>query len=271
MNFNQDIILQVGYNTLKYQELETNIKKLIKQTSQGFVVDFRQPEMGIALRENTVSLNKITLGNLFAKLDEAKQAHIMPNEQPEPQTLNMSYHIPPFAADEQDKWASELEQIVAARNRLIHHFEEYYAHYQDVDLLIILQQEFAQAEQFNMQILQRLNEVTVQGLHSMIRGLEVYRANWVLVSAAVAFEQVWAACVRLDGWAVWTLILAKMREQHSEALQQLQEAYPNENITQIVKQCYPNWRFSQETTDKGGVRVLVQVDNSEMNLQTADS
>ncbi len=256
----EQIALQVGLNTLKYQEIERNIKKLIKQTSQGFVVDFAK-QLDIHVRENAVSLNKITLGNLLHKLDEAKQDGIMPDTTaPAAETLNMSYHVPPLAASEEAEWAAQFEQIVAARNRLIHDFELYYGHEPQAQIVQRLRDEFVAAEAFNQKIVQRLNEVTVQGLNTMIRGLEWYRANLAVISAARAFWQVYAGCVREDGWAVWTLVLSKMREQHGETLAALQAEYPQQNITEIVKRVYPNWRFSQEPTPKGSVRVLVQVE-----------
>lgn len=264
----QQIALQIGLNTLKYQEIEKNIKLLIKQSSQGFVVDFRE-QLAIDVRENAVSLNKITLGNLLLKLDEAKQDNIMPPpDTPDAQMLNVSYHVPPLAHAEQAEWAAQFEQIVQARNQLIHHFEDTYANDTQERIIQRLQQDFQAAEQFNQQIKQRLNEVKMQGLSTMIRGLEWYRANLAMVAAALAFEQVYAACVRDDGWAVWTLMLSKMREQHADTLAQLQAEYPQQNITAIAKQLYPNWQFSQETTAKGGTRVLVRVDNSAMSVKT---
>lgn len=264
----QQIALQIGLNTLKYQEIEKNIKLLIKQSSQGFVVDFRE-QLAIDVRENAVSLNKITLGNLLLKLDEAKQDNIMPlPDTPGAQMLNVSYHVPPLAHAEQAEWAAQFEQIVQARNQLIHHFEDTYAHDTQERIIQRLQQDFQAAEQFNQQIKQRLNEVKMQGLSTMIRGLEWYRTNLAMVAAALAFEQVYAACVRDDGWAVWTLMLSKMREQHADTLAQLKAEYPQQNITDIAKQLYLNWQFSQETTAKGGTRVLVRVDNSAMSVKT---
>ena len=76
---------------------------------------------------------------------------------------------------------------------------------------------------------------------------------------------------RSDNWAVWTILIQDMQKNHPDILMELRKessfSSKNTTWTKIIQECYPRWQFMEEYTKKGGKRLLVKVDNSEIALQ----
>lgn len=279
-NKQDEITFQMGLNLRQYQEIEQIIKRLILTSSQTFKAiswvndvneTFDKPKLDIW--SNRANLEKTTLGNLLAQLEQTQHE---PNYQEHDDIhvvqVSLSYHIPLIAFFDMDKFERDFKQIVADRNQFIHHFNSISK--QDDDLLTHLKSMYQRAEDFKQEHLipcsEQLEKTIKNCLDKMIKIGDMHINNWSRLTASGIFEEIYHKNKRSNGWAVWTKLIQDIQKNHPNILIGLRKesSFSSKNTawTKIIQECYPRWQFMEENTEKGGKRLLVKVDNSEVAL-----
>ena len=279
-NKQDEITFQMGLNLRQYQEIEQIIKRLILTSSQTFKATswvndenkiFDKPKFD--LWSNRANLEKTTLGNLLAQLEQTQHE---PNYQEHDDThvvqASLSYHVPLIAFFDMNKFDCDFKQIVADRNQFIHHFNSISK--QDDDLLTHLKSMYQRAEDFKQEHLipcsEQLEKTIKNCLDKMIKIGDMHINNWSRLTASGIFEEIYHKNKRSNGWAVWTKLIQDIQKNHPNILIGLRKesSFSSKNTawTKIIQECYPRWQFMEENTEKGGKRLLVKVDNSKIAL-----
>lgn len=279
-NKQDEITFQMGLNLRQYQEIEQIIKRLILTSSQTFKATswvndvnetFDKPKLDIW--SNRANLEKATLGNLLAQLEQTQHE---PNYQEHDDIhvvqASLSYHVPLITFFDMNKFECDFKQIVADRNQFIHHFNSISK--QDDDLLTHLKSMYQRAEDFKQEHLipcsEQLKKSIENCIDEYIKILNNYKNNWSRLTASGIFEEIYHKNKRSDGWAVWTILIQDMQKNNPDILIGLRKesSFSSKNTawTKIIQECYPRWQFMEENTEKGGKRLLVKVDNSEVAL-----
>ena len=281
-NKQDEITFQMGLNLRQYQEIEQIIKRLILVSSQTFKATsginddneiFDQPKFD--LWSNRANLERATLGNLLAQLEQTQHE---PNYKDHDDNIHvvqvsLDYHIPLIAFFDIDKFERDFKQIVANRNQFIHHFDSISK--QDDDLLTHLKSMYQRAESFKQEYLipcsKQLKKIIENVIDESVKILGNYKNNWNRLNASGIFEETYHKNKRSNNWAVWAILIQDMQKNHPDILMGLRKessfSSKNTTWTKIIQECYPRWQFMEEYTKKGGKRLLVKVDNSEIALQ----
>lgn len=279
-NKQDEITFQMGLNLRQYQEIEQIIKRLILTSSQTFKATswvndenkiFDKPKFD--LWSNRANLEKTTLGNLLAQLEQTQhEPNYQEHDDIHAVQASFSYHIPLIAFFDMDKFERDFKQIVADRNQFIHHFNSISK--QDDDLLTHLKSMYQRAENFKQEHLipcsEQLKKTIKNCLDKMIEIEDMHINNWSRLTASGIFEEIYHKNKRSNGWAVWAKLIQDIQKNHPNILIGLRKesSFSSKNTawTKIIQECYPRWQFMEENTEKGGKRLLVKVDNSKIAL-----
>lgn len=280
-NKQDEITFQMGLNLRQYQEIEQIIKQLILVSSQTFKVTsginddneiFEQPKLDFW--SNRANLERATLGNLLTQLEQTQhEPNYKEHDDIHAVQVSLNYHIPLIVFFDIDKFERDFKQIVADRNQFIHHFDSISK--QDDDLLTHLKSMYQRAESFKQEHLipcsEQLKKSIKNCLDKMIEIGDMHIKNWNRLTAFDIFEETYHKNKRSDDWADWAILIQDMQKNHPDTLMGLRKkssfSSKNTTWTKIIQECYPRWQFMEEYTKKGGKRLLVKVDNSEIALQ----
>ena len=274
------IIFQMGLNLQKYQEIERILKHIISISSRTAHITYptkspnnSNPELNIWSDQEDIT--KATLGSLFAQLEKTEHE---PNykdnfiDNPELTRISFSYHIPTVCFIDKETFYLDFKQVVQDRNKFIHNFPN---EMHPKDVLCKLKEEYNRADRFQENHLRPclntlrkridnlLPEIVKQGL--------IMISNYGRLSACDVLDEIYHKHKRKDGWALWTSIIQEMQKEHPLILSSLKQesSFDGKNIAlyKIFQEAYPRWQFMQEDLPKGTKRLLVKVDNRELNLR----
>ncbi|WP_049224157.1 hypothetical protein [Neisseria sicca] len=274
------ITFQMGLNLQKYQEIERILKHIISFSSVTVHITHPtkspnnlNPELNIWSDQEDIT--KATLGSLFAQLEKTEHE---PNykdnfiDNPELTRISFSYHIPTVCFIDKETFYLDFKQVVQDRNKFIHNFPN---EMHPKDVLCKLEEEYNRADRFQENHLRPclntlrkridnlLPEIVKQGL--------IMISNYGRLSACDVLDEIYQKHKRKDGWALWTSIIQEMQKEHPLILSSLKQesSFDGKNIAlyKIFQEAYPRWQFMQENLPKGTKRLLVKVDNRELNLR----
>lgn len=274
-NKQNEIIFQMGLNLRQYQEIEKIIKHLIRCSSQTIYINDKVTDTPqVNIWSNRANLEKTTLGNLLVQLEQTQNE---PNykdydDDIHVAQISLSYHVSLIAFFDIDKFEYDFQQIIDDRNRFIHHFDSISK--QDDDLLNHLKSMYQRAETFKQKHLipcsEQLKKAIENALKECIKIMDNYKNNWNRLTAYGIFEDIYHKHKRSDGWAVWRVLIQDIQDNHPDILMGLRKesSFSSKNTawTKIIQESYPKWQFMEENTAKGGKRLLVKVDNSQITL-----
>ena len=270
----------MGLNLQKYQEIERILKHIISFSSVTIHITHPtkspnnlNPELNIWSDQEDIT--KATLGSLFAQLEKTEHE---PNykdnfiDNPELTRISFSYHIPTVCFIDKETFYLDFKQVVQDRNKFIHNFPN---EMHPKDVLCKLKEEYNRADRFQENHLRPclntlrkridnlLPEIVKQGL--------IMISNYGRLSACDVLDEIYQKHKRKDGWALWTSIIQEMQKEHPLILSSLKQesSFDGKNIAlyKIFQEAYPRWQFMQEDLPKGTKRLLVKVDNRELNLR----
>ncbi len=270
----------MGLNLQKYQEIERILKHIISFSSVTVHITHPtkspnnlNPELNIWSDQEDIT--KATLGSLFAQLEKTEHE---PNykdnfiDNPELTRISFSYHIPTVCFIDKETFYLDFKQVVQDRNKFIHNFPN---EMHPKDVLCKLEEEYNRADRFQENHLRPclntlrkridnlLPEIVKQGL--------IMISNYGRLSACDVLDEIYQKHKRKDGWALWTSIIQEMQKEHPLILSSLKQesSFDGKNIAlyKIFQEAYPRWQFMQENLPKGTKRLLVKVDNRELNLR----
>lgn len=274
------ITFQMGLNLQKYQEIERILKHIISFSSVTVHITHPtkspnnlNPELNIWSDQEDIT--KATLGSLFAQLEKTEHE---PNykdnfiDNPELTRISFSYHIPTVCFIDKETFYLDFKQVVQDRNKFIHNFPN---EMHPKDVLCKLKEEYNRADRFQENHLRPclntlrkridnlLPEIVKQGL--------IMISNYGRLNACDVLDEIYQKHKRKDGWALWTSIIQEMQKEHPLILSSLKQesSFDGKNIAlyKIFQEAYPRWQFMQENLPKGTKRLLVKVDNRELNLR----
>lgn len=83
------------------------------------------------------------------------------------------------------------------------------------------------------------------------------------------FEEAYQVCKREDGWAVWQQVMhfAYKTTKVQIDIENLKKQRKLKSTKHVLECVFPNWIFKDEPT-KNGIRILVKIDNSQVNTVT---
>lgn len=285
-NIQDEITFQMGLNLREYQEIEQRIKNLIHISSQTLHVIsqindknkiFGEPQIDIW--SNSANLEKTTLGNLFSQINLTENEPHYKKYQDDIDKIrcSFSYHIPLAEFFNMAELEEDFKQIVLDRNQFIHHF--YRIGQTDDEILNFLQESYQRVLQFKNKHLmhgsQRV-EICIQNqIDDLFKGstkyVKLHFENWSRITAYSLFEAIYQKHKRKDDWAVWSVVMKEMQENHANILIVLRNESPfiSKNTTwiKIVRDIFPKWQFKEEISIKGGKCLLVKMDNSVLKLK----
>lgn len=285
-NIQDEITFQMGLNLREYQEIEQRIKHLIHISSQTLEVvlsiddeneTFGEPQIDIW--SNRASLEKITLGNLFSQVTQTGNEPHYQEYQDDIDGIrySFSHHIPLVTFFNMAELEEDFKQIVLDRNRFIHHFHR--IGQTDNEILNSLKEYHQRVLQFKNKHLMRGLRKVEECIYDRIDNLrqigteyvQISFENWNRLTAYPIFEEIYQQQKRKDGWALWSVVMQEMQKNHVNILTGLRDEslFTSKNTawTKIIQGIYPEWQFKEETSAKGGKRLLVKVDNSVLKLK----
>ena len=264
---NEQIIFQMGLNLKKYQEIERTLKNLISSSGQTISTSIRsdQDKSDTEAKSNYPGVWRGTLGGLWAALEQTQNFSDNPCDTSE-HILNMTYQIPLIALiKDRQQFEQQFKQIVSDRNAFIHPSTDTECFTEE--RLHSMRQAYRRAECFQKEYLdplaERLRECLLYQLDQMIKLLNYWETHSEIEVCAF-FDEVYQKCKRKDGWADWSTVMREMRGEFLYPLEKLREKSSLEkNVPwhKVAKDIFPKWQFKEETTDKGGKRLLVKINN----------
>ena len=283
---NEQIIFQMGLNLKKYQEIEQTLKNLISSSGQTISTSIRsdQDKLDMEAKSNYPGVWQGTLGGLWAALEQTQNFSDNPCDTSEHiSDLNMTYQIPLTALiEDRQQFEQQFKQIVSDRNAFIHprrpprapHPRQIVSDRNAFDTecfteerLHSMRQAYRRAECFQKEYLdplaERLRECLLYQLDQMIKLLNYWETHREIEVCAF-FDEVYQKCKRKDGWADWQTVMQEMRGEFLYPLEKLREKSSlGKDVPwhKVAKDIFPKWQFKEETTDKGGKRLLVKINN----------
>lgn len=269
---NEQIIFQMGLNLKKYQEIEQTLKNLISSSGQTISTSIRsdQDKLDMEAKSNYPGVWQGTLGGLWAALEQTQNFSDNPCDTSEHISdmvcLNMTYQIPLIALiKDRQQFEQQFKQIVSDRNAFIHPSTDTECFTEE--RLHSMRQAYRRAECFQKEYLdplaERLRECLLYQLDQMIKFLNYWETHSEIEVCAF-FDEVYQKCKRKDGWAVWQTVMREMRGEFLYPLEKLREKSSlGKDVPwhKVAKDIFPKWQFKEETTDKGGKRLLVKINN----------
>ncbi len=270
------IIFQMGLNLQKYQEIERILKHIISISSRTAHITHPTKSLGNSKPELNISSNqpditKTTLGNLFAQLEKTEyepkdQNHV--TDSPELVQIGFWYHIPIISFIDKEKFYSDFKQVVQDRNMFIHNFPN---DMHSKDVLCKLKEEYNRADRFQENHLTPYIKILKDLLYEISKQIRIMISNYGRVNACDVLDEIYQKRKRKDGWALWASIIQEMQREHPLILSSLKQESllvgKNVALYKIFQEAYPRWQFMQEDLSKGAKRLLVKVDNRELNLR----
>lgn len=270
------IIFQMGLNLQKYQEIERILKHIISISSRTAHITYPTKSLGnlkpeLNILSNQADITKTTLGNLFAQLEKTEYEPKDQNyvtDSPELVQIGFWYHIPIISFIDKEKFYSDFKQVVQDRNMFIHNFPN---DMHSKDVLCKLKEEYNRADRFQENHLTPYIKILKDLLYEISKQIRIMISNYGKLSACDVLDEIYQKHKRKDGWALWTSIIQEMQKEHPLILSSLKQesSFDGKNIAlyKIFQEAYPRWQFIQEDLPKGTKRLLVKVDNRELNLR----
>ena len=163
----------------------------------------------------------------------------------------------------------DLKQVVQDRNMFIHNFPN---EMHPKDVLCKLKEEYNRADRFQENHLRPCLNTLRNRIDNLLP--EIVKQGLIMIgklSACDVLDEIYQKHKRKDGWALWTSIIQEMQKEHPLILSSLKQesSFDGKNIAlyKIFQEAYPRWQFMQEDLPKGTKRLLVKVDNRELNLR----
>ncbi|WP_107859160.1 hypothetical protein [Neisseria cinerea] len=269
------ITFQMGLNLQKYQEIERILKHIISISSKTIHITHPTKSLSnskpVNIWSDQADITKTTLGNLFAQLEKTEhkpnyEDHCIDN--PELTQLSFSYHIPTVCFIDREIFYLDFKQVVQDRNMFIHNFSN---EMHPKDVLCKLKEEYNRADRFQENHLNTLTKMVDNVLSEIINQAKIMIFNYGKLSACDVLDEIYQKRKRKDGWALWTSIIQEMQREHPLILSSLKQESllvgKNVALYKIFQEAYPRWQFMQEDLPKGTKRLLVKVDNRELNLR----
>lgn len=263
------VIYQVGLNTLKYQEVEKFAKKIIELSDYTIcsspVSQEKPTPMSWSLTPSTDTTKK-TMGSLVSLLCNIQS--IDENEDVEDSNeIKISFKMS-HGVIERQRIQNLFQKVIVSRNSFTHHFENYYF---DSDstierkhevVLNNLQNEYRDAEN----LLKKLKNELVMKIDLIKESLELSLELITINEIANFFEEAYQVYKREDGWAVWQQVInfAYKIPETQPAIENLKKQRKLKSPKRLFELVFPDWVFREEPT-KNGVRILVKIDNSQVN------
>ncbi len=253
-----EIYLKIGKNIILFQRIEFLLKFLISH--QSFSSEIK--EIKLTLEQQHQLLEKTTLGKLINQFLglEPTFKNINDNQNVDDTRALISFEwkilVEPSSYEEKKKL---LKLLVAERNDLVHHF------YEKFDLTSI--DELEEANQYldeqyrkiklefeNLQALTKfLIEVYQQELPNLVKIVMLQSSRLVQQLFEIAEKK-----HRDDGWTILSEAERLIRQEAPEEIDMLKKTFKQKSLKNLMI-ATELFEFIEETTTKGGMRVLYRI------------
>lgn len=254
---------KVGRNVVFFHKLEVMLKR-ITATSQisGYVSEVEQKA-----QKQIESINKQTLGQvagLFIENNASGDDIDLGPDNPKEPWINIGHK---YSGERAEEDARVTMALVEERNKLIHQFD------QICDLTTLARCE--QAGKFLDHQYDRINK-ELRHLDSYMQAAQVGARLCLTLMASDAFRQRDQICdlqkrpslmllgklsielKREDGWAVVQKAASHLEQEASAEIQELKKKYHCKSLKELMLTAHV-FDFLEETTKKGGIRLLYRV------------